>query len=426
MNPMKERSSFHCRRSKLFVPSTKTSVIKHTNDFQQYPQNTQRKSNDTNEKFDSGIDSWDEVEEETRKLDHLVLQNQNESCEPAAKIPKLTFDKIIDPDVEKLHSTVSPVTLPILTNFKPTVNFETMNKPPIDRPVTDQNNGSGTVYDSSRIDLSYLFQLYENADEGRLKTTILKLIRNVADDECQQLTNIYGTMARKPINFGIDNLLSKESVKVKKPLSLQVPSHLETRPHSDSEAYSTYPSPTADLLKKSDDVLTNYRRSFTSDVSMPLYQSSDEMISKSKQITDKQSLQCEYCHKQFSHKNAWQRHLLTHKGKRTHKCTQCSRSFYEQSSYLRHLQSHNGEKAHKCEECSMAFSKRSALEVHIRTHTGERPFKCKFCGKGFSISGNLHRHVLIHTGHRPYKCGKCPRAFNNPSHLARHISSFHT
>ena len=136
-------------------------------------------------------------------------------------------------------------------------------------------------------------------------------------------------------------------------------------------------------------------------------------------------LRCEYCFKKYSSRDAFQRHLLTHKGERTHKCTHCSRSFYDPISFNRHLKSHNGEKAHKCEHCNMAFSKRSALEVHMRTHTGERPFVCKYCHKGFSISGNLHRHVLIHTGRRPYKCGKCPRAFNNPSHLARHISSLH-
>ena len=427
MEILKEKhNTGHCRKgSKLFVPS-RMSVIRHTNDLDK------TSSQNNPEGKDSGFESLDD--EEMRDLKPLLKENV--SCETDTETssssspifqPKknliLSLDKNPDPDVEKLHSHLDPVCL-IRYDARSIVKLVTQID--LEEKIPAKHSVSP--------DLKYLVQLYENTEEGVLKGTLLRLIRNISNDEynrnnsaiCPDKINTKPA-TRHSVDFCIDNILLPDQIPPKPP-KLFLPGYYTNpclpRCHSfDGEMPPTpnNTSPTEILFSPVDNpfhraapLLPSFGQAFPSETVIKL--NSDSKL----------PIQCEYCHKQFSHEGAWQRHLLTHKGKRTHKCSRCSRSFYDQSSYLRHLKSHNGEKAHKCKNCSMAFSKRSALEVHMRTHTGERPFKCKFCGKGFSISGNLHRHILIHTGHRPYKCGKCPRAFNNPSHLARHISSFHT
>ncbi|CAL4077834.1 unnamed protein product, partial [Meganyctiphanes norvegica] len=126
------------------------------------------------------------------------------------------------------------------------------------------------------------------------------------------------------------------------------------------------------------------------------------------------------CAKDYSNKNSFNDHRITHINEKPHQCRQCDKRFSYKRDFIKHKKSHTGGKAHQCSQCNMTFSKNSNLVKHRRSHTWEKPYQCSQCGKAFSQNGNLKRHQSIHTREKPYQCSQCGKAFSDNGNLKRH------
>eukprot|EP01084_Bolivina_argentea_P305727 528172_1 len=130
------------------------------------------------------------------------------------------------------------------------------------------------------------------------------------------------------------------------------------------------------------------------------------------------NFQCNFCKKQFFHKNDW----LTHnncnrningefKGKK-HKCEQCNYATNSKSHFNRHYVVHSEERPFKCEKCNKRFKQKTVLESHQFTHTNERLFKCDQCNRSYKTEKNLKVHIRnIHNNERNFECNICHKAF---------------
>nr|XP_041568914.1 zinc finger and BTB domain-containing protein 45 [Taeniopygia guttata] len=102
--------------------------------------------------------------------------------------------------------------------------------------------------------------------------------------------------------------------------------------------------------------------------------------------------QCGHCHKSFSSRKNYTKHMFIHSGEKPHQCSICWRSFSLRDYLLKHMVTHTGVRAFQCAVCCKRFTQKSSLNVHMRTHRPER-FQCRLCAKGFSHRTLLERHA---------------------------------
>ena len=112
-------------------------------------------------------------------------------------------------------------------------------------------------------------------------------------------------------------------------------------------------------------------------------------------------------------------------------CPDCHRSFTERSDYHRHLRHSHGPKKHLCNECGFATHLERLLRMHrSKKHNSKevelKPLlPCSFCGKKISQIGNLQRHEdVMHRGVR-LKCDQCDLPFKDKRGLIKHEHKMH-
>lgn len=105
--------------------------------------------------------------------------------------------------------------------------------------------------------------------------------------------------------------------------------------------------------------------------------------------------ECSHCHKTFSSRKNYAKHMFIHSGEKPHQCAVCWRSFSLRDYLLKHMVTHTGVRAFQCAVCAKRFTQKSSLNVHMRTHRPERA-PCPVCGKVFSHRALLERHLATH------------------------------
>ncbi|KAL8617116.1 hypothetical protein ACOMHN_014286 [Nucella lapillus] len=69
-----------------------------------------------------------------------------------------------------------------------------------------------------------------------------------------------------------------------------------------------------------------------------------------------------------------------------------------------HLRIHKAVKQFQCPECGREFTQKQALQRHERVHKGVKPFTCRLCSRSFSDASVVRRHLtLVHKIHKDAK-----------------------
>ncbi|CAL4178848.1 unnamed protein product [Meganyctiphanes norvegica] len=136
---------------------------------------------------------------------------------------------------------------------------------------------------------------------------------------------------------------------------------------------------------------------------------------------------CKYhnCGYTVTRKEAFQLHLMRHKGKRPplHQCKRCDFQCTLKDGLNKHMQSHT--KKHKCLLCDYRCANRPTLNKHILRHTGEKPFACDWCDYRATSKGLIRAHVVVHSTIKKHECLYCSFATNRKQELLRHVERIH-
>ncbi|XP_050536777.1 zinc finger protein 525-like [Daktulosphaira vitifoliae] len=124
-------------------------------------------------------------------------------------------------------------------------------------------------------------------------------------------------------------------------------------------------------------------------------------------------------HRTFEHKESGQ-----------FKCTECPTTYKTLHLLKRHFKSHN-DIFHKCKLCDKQFSQKQALERHINTyHNTASPleFQCVKCNAYFDSMDEMEDHLVIHYTNpsNGFSCNNCDRTFTTFVALNKHIDLEHT
>lgn len=170
---------------------------------------------------------------------------------------------------------------------------------------------------------------------------------------------------------------------------------------------------------------------------------------------------CSECDRSFSDRGSLTTHFKIHTGIDLHECEICHKKFTKKPNFLRHVKSHSGElsvgmlsenyvnkdlsgnsstdilwkhdvyeaKPFACSECDKRFSEKGSLSVHFRLHTGLNLHECEICGKKFTKKSHFNRHVETHDGAnqynsgkiKPYPCSECHKSFSDKGSLSTHF-----
>ena len=163
-------------------------------------------------------------------------------------------------------------------------------------------------------------------------------------------------------------------------------------------------------------------------------------------LTHMNSLECEYCKKQFTSGAQFDDHRCIHTedlpfmcevcGKcfrtmmkvNSHKyiheppkyvCQVCNKKFRSKVYLTQHKKVHCKDAKVICEVCGKMLYTASSLKIHLRIHTGEKPFQCAVCGKCFISAGRLRNHRLTHAD-KNFRCDSCGKEYYFRYSLLQH------
>jgi len=107
---------------------------------------------------------------------------------------------------------------------------------------------------------------------------------------------------------------------------------------------------------------------------------------------------CEHCAKRFAQSSQLRQHVSVHSEVGTHVCPTCGEAFtrpWRLQSHRRaaHADDTGSRKRYRCEECGREYSLRQSWIYHRLTHSSDRPFQCDVCSKQFRVAGQLRQHA---------------------------------
>lgn len=174
---------------------------------------------------------------------------------------------------------------------------------------------------------------------------------------------------------------------------------------------------------------------------------------------------CHLCHKSFSDKKYFRKHLLYHENDQRFVCEVCLQNFTTKSHLTRHIKAqkcvrhvpkepivHEEKKVlkkrlkkervtgwkvevdHKepvrkhdnllCTICSIEFSTKYFLTKHMLIHEKDESLICTICSEECTTKYFLKKHMLIHEK-RKYSCTKCSLEFKVKYELDKHNKNNH-
>lgn len=106
---------------------------------------------------------------------------------------------------------------------------------------------------------------------------------------------------------------------------------------------------------------------------------------------------CEQCAKRFAQSSQLRQHASVHSEVGTHVCPKCGEAFARPWRLQSHLRAAHEEttsqKRYRCEDCGREYSLRQSWVYHRLTHSDVRPFQCNLCSRQFRIAAQLRQHA---------------------------------
>ncbi|KAK7930652.1 hypothetical protein WMY93_007047 [Mugilogobius chulae] len=135
---------------------------------------------------------------------------------------------------------------------------------------------------------------------------------------------------------------------------------------------------------------------------------------------------CEICHKDYTDRSNYKKHLRIHSEQKPFRCSVCERGFTQKRHMNEHMRIHTGEKPLSCSQCGMTFRQKNSLMRHVLSkHSEDKPYSCPICLKGFVQKWHLMVHMRGHTGERPFSCSICGKSYESKCYLKKHVDRNH-
>lgn len=150
--------------------------------------------------------------------------------------------------------------------------------------------------------------------------------------------------------------------------------------------------------------------------------------------TTGQQNQCTLCPAKFKHMSVLKQHFdEIHNKKVNYTCTVCKKDFSRKNQFNRHMLSHGVDKSKhlKCPQCDKGFWFKYNLTRHmelVHKPTTEN-FHCSYCGKGFNLKAAMVSHVQqVHFNIFPFPCSVegCKLVFSRQKQLLDHMRQTHS
>ena len=114
---------------------------------------------------------------------------------------------------------------------------------------------------------------------------------------------------------------------------------------------------------------------------------------------------CEHCSKRFAQSSQLRQHVSVHSEVGTHICPTCGEAFkrpWRLQSHRRaaHAEEIGSQKRYRCDDCGREYSLRQSWIYHCLTHSADRPFQCDVCSRQFRVAGQLRQHANHCRGRR--------------------------
>jgi len=107
---------------------------------------------------------------------------------------------------------------------------------------------------------------------------------------------------------------------------------------------------------------------------------------------------CDQCPKRFAQSGQLRQHASVHSEVGTHVCPTCGEAFTRPWRLLSHRRAAHADesvsqKRYRCDDCGREYSLRQSWVYHRLTHSTDRPFQCDVCSRQFRVAGQLRQHV---------------------------------
>jgi len=136
-------------------------------------------------------------------------------------------------------------------------------------------------------------------------------------------------------------------------------------------------------------------------------------------LTHVNSLECEYCKKQFTSVAKFSDHRHIHTKDLPFMCEVCGKCFRTMMKLNSHKYIHEPPK-YACQVCNKKFGSKVYLTQHKKVHCKDAKVICEVCGKMLYTASSLKIHLRIHTGEKPFHCAVCGKCFISAGRLRNH------